>query len=550
MPWFIENYLAAWVTVLGFLVIMCPLIAMSHPEWFRHRPRYVNGAPELADDQPEYEEWPDFREPERLVLDRPYIPVAYVEPDQAYELDYAAHQTATTSLDSEFGIDDDQEDDDQAQELLDILDRMPVIAEPKETPSVVVPVYAPIQAQSESNKKKRRKEYEFKIGTIGGVIYKFSLGHILLVKRTRGGKSNIVAIIIDHAHRQGMEVWYADVNYKPQSEDGLNTKPLIDQCSQVAIDPSGEKQYVLLDSALKLIDQRTVEGQAPGHDGYFPPVLVVLEEAKSFQDKLALLEELDDRFKGIAKRSGRLLSAIISTGAGVNVNIMVVSQDAQNGTLNMTRGSVNNFEVRIFHPVTDPKSLVNLLPKGYDQKHHPLPKPKEYQLESTTSRPWYVVSEDSTGGEKVVMVDVPRVGNRDIALCLANMPKKAPLGYAIATAVPTSAAELWPIISQEENEMHIPYMQESHSKPEEGLFQIAPIIQAEPEGKPMYSKRHIKVAFYLRDHPEATQTDVAKAVWGRADGPYNQRAKKYMEEVSGLVSWTPPQNENDEDEDS
>ncbi|MFS6835633.1 hypothetical protein, partial [Staphylococcus aureus] len=112
---------------------------------------------------------------------------------------------------------------------------------------------------------KSRKSYRFKIGTIGGQIYDFGLGHVLLVKSTRGGKSNLAAIMIDQALRQGIEVWYADVNYKPMSEDGLNTKPLIDHCTRISLDPKGDKQYALLESTLELINRRTVEGQGIGH---------------------------------------------------------------------------------------------------------------------------------------------------------------------------------------------------------------------------------------------------------------------------------------------
>ena len=383
------------------------------------------------------------------------------------------------------------------------------------------------------NLPKRRKDYKFCIGTTVGRRFEFGLDHIIVVKKSRGGKSNIIAIIMGQAHQQGVKVWYGDVSFKPVSEDGLNVNPLIQRCERVELDPTGLGQFLMLQDALALIDRRTEQAQRE-ETAYFPPLLLVFEEGKAWQDKLAELEASGvEQFKKITMRCGRMLSSVISTGAGVNVNLMILSQDAQNGTLNMTKGSVGNFGVRIYHPGLDGYSLNNLLPKGV--KSADLPQPTDAQQNSPVSRPWWITYDLPSGQEGWAMLDVPRMQPADVQRYCAGVPvvERQPRQQRQETH---SASDLW-------NEPALPattQFRHDIDMPGSG----GPIITSAATGQPIkprvqWTEDHIKAAAWLtnqinNDLPVKNRA-LAAYLWKKSDGRYNQKAGIILGQVAEML---------------
>lgn len=559
--------LALVLSIAASVLVFGALIAASHPEWFRRRQQRSTSAPVRADWDAEDE----VEQPVRLV----YAATPHSYPDVARHfqetvVDRAAPPLQLLSPSDQDELNDDQaefEDDSEARRLLDQIDAMGDHEEPDEQLAEIVeplvpeqPVESTMQQQPlwepprqvpvfhtarPAGMPKRRSDYKFCIGTTAGTRFEFSLNHIMLIKKSRGGKSNIIAIIMGQAHQQGIEVWYGDVSFKPVSEDGLNVNPLIKRCARVELDPTGWAQFEMLQDVVDLISKRTKQAQEE-EIAYFPPVLVVFEEGKAWQDKLAGLEDTGkEEWRKLTTRCGHMLSEVSSTGAGVNVNLMILSQDAQNGTLNMTKGSVGNFGVKIFHPGLDTYSLKNLLPKGV--KAEELPQPTEAQLNNPIARPWWVTYDLPSGQEGFCVLDVPRMQPMDVQRYTVNVPiperqirhKETPINRS------TSAADLW----HEQAQVSIDYppmgQQAGPLITSAATGQVAP----EPEGKPQFTARHMQVLAYLTRHRGATQSDVARAVWQRSDGPYNQRAKKYMELVLPFVPCTPADDEDFVEED-
>lgn len=367
----------------------------------------------------------------------------------------------------------------------------------------------------------RRKDVKFCIGTVDGKPLYYPMGMMFLVRRTGGGKSNIVAIKIGQAIEQGVDVWFSAVSYKPVDEDGVDISPLIDRCVRVAVNPTGVEQLQLLRDAVELINERTIAAQEQ-RVSFFPPILLVAEELKALQSKLNLLQKLKSPgFENAVDESGALMEIILSTGRAYNVNILLVAQDGQSQTVKMSQGTLNNCEVRIAHPSLDRASLANLLPRNYDMKANPLPVP-------TTPYQWFVVSENEFGSEELVMVDVPRITNESIARYVAGKP-------LIVREKPAQPATEAPSVSVSAP-VHMRPLQETGAN-------ITPAQGAAEALSFKLTPKHLQVVAYLTQHPDANQTEVAQAVWGRSDGSYSTRARDYMNQVRQhlLVTVTPSQ---------
>ena len=524
------------LTVVAVVSVFGTLIVASHPEWFRMRGQDTPLIESLLGE----EDYDDNHAPVPMQLSvwaediNRYAPVAHPINRSDFQLigdseDGERFLNDLDQLDAAFDMDKDQlaqvvepstEEEDEP-----IVARYEPIIETRPAPLAMIPLWeAP-----RTSMPKRRKDYKFCIGLKGGVQLWFGLDHILVVKKSRGGKSNLVVIVIGQCHQQGIEVWYGDVSFKPVSEDGLNVNPIIQRCARVELDPTGLGQLAMLEDALDLIDRRAAQAQAE-EIAYFPPVLVVFEEAKAWQDALALIEATDEKFKKVATRSGRMLSKAISTGAGVNVNFMILSQDAQNGTLGMTKGSVGNFGVRIYHPGLDTYSLNNLLPKGV--KADQLPKPNQEQLESPTSRPWWITYEELSGQEKFDVLDVPRMQPSDVQRYISGVRIPERQGTAPAPRQqPGSASELWG--QQEAPDAPAPLLH----FPQQG----GPIITKAASGQVVapqvkWSADHVKASAWFIEQDEAGEKisyrALAMHLWGKSGGRHNQRAKAILYEVA------------------
>ena len=433
---------------------------------------------------------------------------AFVAPSPAFRTLYFDRPTAPELIAVDEPV--DKEVDEPVDEPIEA-----PINEPTPQPAPVIPV------------RPRRKDVKFCIGTREGVPFVFPMGMMFLVRRTGGGKSNIVAIQLGQAIEQGVETWFSAVSYKPVDEDGVDISPLIDRCVRVAINPSGVEQLQVLRDAVELINQRTIAAQEQ-RISFFQPILLVAEELKALQSKLNLLQKTKVAgYENAVDESGALMEIILSTGRAYNVNILLVAQDGQSQTVKMSQGTLNNCEVRIAHPSLDRASLANLLPRNYDLKHNPLPVP-------TTPYQWFVVFENELGVEELVMVDVPRITNESIARYVAGKPaivRQKPVQPATEAPAPVTPGPV-------------------HMRPLAGDTGVnitpavdGPVLDFKPSAK------HFQVLSFLATNPQATQTEVAQAVWGRSDGSYSTRARDYMQQVRRylLVTVTPtPGNDSDQ----
>lgn len=385
-------------------------------------------------------------------------------------------------------------------------------------PSAYVEISAPVQPIAEPLRK--RKDNKFCIGKAEGNDLLFALGHMFLVRKTGGGKSNIVAIIIGQALEQGLDVWFSAVSYKPVDEDFLNIGPLIDRCIRIAIEPSGVEQLQLLRDAVKMINERTIEAQK-NETAYFKSVLIVAEEVKALQSKLNLLQKTKvPGFETSVDEAGALMEIILATGRAYNVNLLLVAQDGQSQTVKMSQGTLNNCEIRIAHPSLDRASLANLLPKGFDRKHTPLPVP-------TSPYQWFVVFENEMGVEQLVMVDVPKITNDSVARYVygrAPIVREKPVQQAVDPAASAPA--------------HMRQVGDPVLVVGPNITQVGGRQESEPSLGFKVNEKHFKVLAFLQANPNATQTEVANAVWGRSDGSYSTRAREYVAMMKPFVTVT------------
>jgi hypothetical protein len=509
---FIQEYPAFAWTMLGMLVLFLPMILVSHPEWFRRPVRPQVDRNPVAENWQVLAEYTVQQEPEQgygpiPVHFRP-APIAQLQEVNVIDED---------DLDALFGIEDDPAEDEEVfVRAIDQLYHQSVAIPQPTIPQVESPTIP------QPSGPIRRNGYRFSIGS----DFWFSLGFMYIVQGTGKGKSNIVGLLIGQALEKGIECWYSSAGYAPVDEDGLDISPLVDRCTRVALEPSGSGQLQLLRDAVNVINERTILAQEK-KIGIHAPILIFGEEIKVLQAKLNLLKVLKTPgFDDAVLESGALMEVIISSGRKFNVNFAVVSQDAQVQTVKMSQGTQNNFEVRIAHPSLDRASLANLLPKAWG-KHDPLPK-------VSAAYDWYVICADQMGIERITVVNVPLLTNKSIQKYVESVPLRTKSVSNVPHVQPDNAMPSYIRDASPPRGMVVPEMTEA----------------MEPEGKRVYSRRHFEVAFYLRDNPSALQSDVARKIWGRSDGPYNQRAKKYMEDVAGLVLGTPAEESETNEKDS
>ncbi len=353
-----------------------------------------------------------------------------------------------------------------------------------------------------------RPHHAVSVGCVNNQQHYVNIGHTLIARKTGGGKSNIVSMVVSQLLEQGVEVWYANAKYMPRSYDKktrkliLDIDPMVRRCHRTAVsakDLSHACLDLLLD-AQRLVQDRIEQSQGPqALDGPFPPVVVVFDELKSAVSDWRRLERAGvEDAREIATEA---IETILTKGREPNVFFVTTGQDAQVQSLKLSQGTMVNFQLKIAHPSLDNASLVNLLPKGVNRDRLPAVS-SPYQ--------WYVTSEGDMGSDIIEVVDVPLVTQDYLTERLKSVPVRSIQEPAEHEAPPPSTTE---VEEQEDDDM-----------PFENMDETLALVVA-----------------WLIQEPKISQNEVAKRLWPNAArskggaGSYGVKAKRLMDRAKEVL---------------
>lgn len=344
-----------------------------------------------------------------------------------------------------------------------------------------------------------------------------ALGHTLVARRSGGGKSNILALLVSGLLDQGVEVWYANAKYMPISynkqtgKKELDIGPMVNRCHRAEVqakDLSRGRLNMLLD-AQTLVHDRIELSQGPNApEGDFPPVAIVFDELKAAQSDWRRLERAG--VESARTMAGEAIETVLTKGRQAQVFFITTGQDAQVQSLGVSQGTMVNFMLRIAHPSLDNASLVNLMPKGI--RRDELPK-------TTSPFQWYVTTEGEMGSDIVNVVDVPLVTQTWLTERLKSVTvKRQP------TCSPPNESKA----------------DEPTQTPDAPANDASGGDDEMPEN--MNEKLALVVA-WLRREPNITPAEVARRLWlgaaerpaGQGVGSYGVKAKKLLDDARAVL---------------
>lgn len=387
-----------------------------------------------------------------------------------------------------------------------------------EQPTVVVPAAVGVSTTEAPVVQERSTGLfiGYTVSDVPSEIY-VPLGHALIARRTGGGKSNILALLVLGLLEQGVEVWYANAKYMPKSYNKktgkleLDIAPMVERCHRTAVnamDLSKGCLDLLLD-AQKLVHKRIETSQGPNApDGDFPPVVIIFDELKAAQGDWRKLERAG--FEGAKAMAGEAIDTLLTKGRQPQVFFITTGQDAQVQSLGASQGTMTNFMNRVAHPSLDNASLVNLMPKGIRRDELP-PISSSFQ--------WYVTSEGDMGSDRIDIVDVPLVTQTWLTERLKSVPVRQ---QAVA-----SSPETPPDKGDDPD---------SATNDESG---------GDDEMRPdtNNNEKLALVVAWLRREPNITPAEVARRLWlkaaerpqGQGVGSYGVKAKKLLDDAQVVL---------------
>lgn len=399
----------------------------------------------------------------------------------------------------------------------------PFVADVHSQPTVIVDVLSGNQEQPSTpapevvNKLTTLapRAYDMYVGTVLGQPYTVPIGHTLIARRTGGGKSNLLALIVPWLLEQGVEVWYANAKYMPRSRDAktgkvrLDISPMVDRCTRVAVNATDASKGALdlLTDAAVLVNSRIDESQGEANEHDFPPVVVVFDELKAAVSDWRKLERRG--IEDARDMAAEAIETILTKGREPRVFFVTTGQDAQVQSLKLSQGTMTNFMVRIAHPSLDNASMVNVLPKGISRDRLPWVS-SPYQ--------WYVTSEGHAGYDIIEVVDVPLSTQEWMTDRLKDVPVRMQIHSA-----PNESHESLDAASAE-----------------------SPIDAVEEEDDMSFDEKDrtlAQVVAWVAIEKDITPAEVARRLWPAAAmrpknsgvGSYGVKAKKLMEEAHALL---------------
>jgi len=376
-------------------------------------------------------------------------------------------------------------------------------------------------------------EPSYWFGTANERPLKHTLDHARWACKTGGGKSHIIIRIVAQLLAQGVEVWYINPKYMPVDRGGIDFRPVIQRCHKVAIEIDGKDSLLLLEAARLEMYARIKRSRAEG-TSVFSPMAVVIDELSTLDSAWKELERGESkRWHDAHNRGVSAIDRLIRWGRQPGVFYLATSQDAQiqNGPTNS--GTAGNFGLSACRPNLDKWSRANIF-GDRDQKTLP---------EITGEYEWWVVTNNATGQDEVVKVEVPPLTNEWImetvgALIERNVEQQAVNDSSMNQSEPKLVELAESVLSEAlvvPRSMDVPL-----PKAEQVFPPLIPEEETVPGGTPdgtddgtvkIGKEDYIKATLLLTREPSISQRELAYQLWGKRDGRWNGRAGEVMAHI-------------------